>query len=39
MGVVVAAAGPDEAIVTTCVDRRAVEEARRRNPSLANRRR
>lgn len=36
MGVVVAGAGPDKAVVSAEVERRVVSDARRHNPSLAN---
>jgi predicted amidohydrolase len=38
MGVVIAGAGSDEGVTSAVVQRRVVDEARRRNPSLANRR-
>src|SRR6185436_19273687 len=38
MGVVIAGSGPDEGVANARIERRLVDEARRRNPSLANRR-
>jgi len=38
MGVVLAGSGPDEGVTSAVLDRSVVDEARRRNPSLANRR-
>jgi predicted amidohydrolase len=38
MGRVLAELGQDEGVLSTAVERRVIEEARRRNPSLANRR-
>jgi predicted amidohydrolase len=37
MGVVLAGAGPDEGVTSALVERGVLEQARRRNPSLANR--
>ncbi len=38
MGVVIAGAGPEEGVTSAEIERRLVDQARRRNPSLANRR-
>jgi predicted amidohydrolase len=39
LGVVIAGLGADEGILDARINRGAVEQARQRNPSLANRRR